>query len=359
MPRTVLLLLAVAALVLPSAAEAATPTTTTLTPSSATSYYGDLALTFTAQVTGTNGTPNGSVAFAVNGVGDGAPFPLVQGRAVFESSYYVEAGDKVTAQYLGDGTNDSSMGEATFTVLPAKTRVAVTTTPSPAEFGQPVKIDVKVSNDSTAITPWGNVTLVVDGVAVAKPFPVDDRDGVVTIIGGAGLAPGAHAIEARFENTGLFEPAAGSAQHTVTAPPVPPPPAWNPPVQRVPLPTTAPPFSVLKHRAVAGTGAVSLLTQLPAAGTVTASASAKGVSKWGTVSKVVTAAGRATLVLNPSAKAKRVLAKGKRVALTVKLRFQPAAGGAAQTITRRVTVKTAKTARVASWTVARAWRDAR
>lgn len=357
MSRTVLLLLAVAALVLPASADAATPTTTTVVPSTATTYYGDESLAFTAQVTGTNGVPSGSVGFLVNGRAYTPPRALVGGKAteVFPD-FFLEIGDKVTASYLGDGANDASTGEATFTILPAKTRVSVTSTPSPSDPGKPIRIDVRVQNESNATPAWGEVTLVVDGAAVANPFPLEFEDeGTLSIVGGAALAAGAHTIEARFANPLAFEPGSGSTQHTVTAPPVPPPPVWNSPVQRAPLPATEPPFAVLKHTTVARTGAISLLTQLPSAGTVTAHGSASGVTKWGTVSKVVTAAERVTLVVNPTAAAKRKLAKGKSVKVTVKLRFQPASGRAAQTITRRVTVKaTKRVTRVASWKVARA-----
>ncbi|MDA0181800.1 Ig-like domain-containing protein [Solirubrobacter phytolaccae] len=340
--------MAVAALVLPTTAQAATPTTTTLTPNLPTSYFGEDDLRFTAKVTGTNGVPTGAVAFAINGTTYGLPVPLNGlGEAVDELELYVGPGDKVTAFYLGDANNQASSGEATPTILPAKTRVTVVSSPSPSDQGKPVKIDVGVINTSSDAPPSGGVTLFVDGASAAGPFPLG-QDGTVTIIGGAALAAGAHTFEARYSDTDpvVFEPSAGSTTHTVTAPPVPPPPVVNPiPQQRI-NPVTQPPYAVLRSTTTR-TGAISLLTQLPAAGTVTAHASASGVTKYGTASKVTTAAERVTLVINPSAKAKRKLAKGKSVKVTVKLRFQPATGGAAKTITRRVTVKATKTARVA------------
>ena len=62
--------------------------------------------------------------------------------------------------------------------------------------------------------------------------------------------------------------------------------------------------------------------------------------------------------MNPSAKAKRKLAKGKSVKVTVKLRFQPAAGGAAKTITRLVTVKATKAAKGSRAPSPGSWRPA-
>ncbi|RKQ86480.1 hypothetical protein C8N24_4492 [Solirubrobacter pauli] len=353
MPRTVLLLLAVTALVLPSAAVAATPTTTTVTPSAVTSVYGDETLTFLAQVAGTNGVPTGFVQFLVNGEAYTEPRALdALGRAQeLFPEFYLDVGDDVSARYLGNGVDESSQGDATFTILPARTQVAVATSPRPTLAGEPVTIIVKVDNASTALPAWGTAALVVDG-AVEAEFPVDE--GTLTVTGGEDLAAGTHTFEVRFTNpAGDFEPSSGTTTHTVQGRtlPVQPPPPFNPPppprLMPPPVATPAPtaPFAVLRHTTKAATGAVSLLTQLPAAGTVTAHASAAGVPKWGTVSKVVTAAGRVTLVVNPSAKARRKLAKGKSVKVTVQLRFQPAAGGAARTLTRRVTVKATKTAK--------------
>lgn len=355
MPRTVLLLLAVTALVLPSTAVAAPSSTkTTVTASVATSYYGDETLTFLAQVTGTNGVPTGSVQFLVNGEEYTEPRALdAQGRAEeLFPEFYLDVGDKVSARYVGNGVDEASEGDATFTILPARSRVAVATSPRPSLAGEPVTIIVKVDNASTALPAWGTATLVVDG-AVEGEFPVDE--GTLTVTGGEDLAAGAHTVEVRFTNpAGDFEASSATTTHTVQGRtlPVEPPPPFNPPPPRLipppaatPTPTPAAPFAVLRQTTKAATGAISLLTELPAAGTVTAHASAAGVPKWGTVSKVVTAAGRVTLVVNPSAKARRKLAKGKSVKVTVQLRFQPAAGGAARTLTRRVTVKATKAAK--------------
>lgn len=353
MPRTVLLLLAVTALVLPSTAAAATPTTTTVTPSAVTSVYGDETLTFLAQVTGTNGVPTGFVQFLVNGEAYTEPHALdAQGRAEeLFPDFYLDVGDDVSARYLGNGVDEASQGDATFTILPARSQVAVATSPRPSLAGEPVTIIVKVDNVSTALAAWGTATLVVDG-AVEAELPVDE--GALTVTGGEDLAPGTHTFEVRFTNpAGDFEASSGTTTHTVQGRtlPAPLPPPFNPPPppRVLPPPASTPtptgPFAVLRHTAKAATGAISLLTELPAAGTVTAHASAAGVTKWGTVSKVVATGGRVTLVVNPTAKGKRKLAKGKSVKVTVKLRFQPAAGGAARTLTRRVTVKATKVAK--------------
>jgi hypothetical protein len=86
-------------------------TTTSLSTSAATIQVAS-PLTITAVVNGAGSdktAPTGNVQFIVDGINAGAPVPLVQGRAVFTTTFDVAAEHHISATYSGDSAHDESV----------------------------------------------------------------------------------------------------------------------------------------------------------------------------------------------------------------------------------------------------------
>jgi hypothetical protein len=229
-------------------------TTVTATPPDPTTY-GE-PLTFNAAVTGKGATPTGSVGFIVTGedpVGVGLDG---QGNAMFDPGYYLNVGDSVEARYGGDGTGGGggtyvpSSGSLTPDIQPAGTSLEMTLTPSPTTVGTPVQLVATVTNTDTSITPFGSISVSIDGQLLGSE-PVD-ADGTLS----GSLTPnvaGDFTIDVDYaDDTGtpadFQESHASTVIHvaprvtsTVTGvSPAPPSATPPPPVTLAPPPTSAP-----------------------------------------------------------------------------------------------------------------------
>jgi hypothetical protein len=113
-------------------------------------------VTFTATVTGTAGTPTGTVTFSF-GDGTTAPGTLAAGVATVSHSYTAAGSFSAGASYGGD-TNfaTSSVAAITQNVGKTATTTALAASPNPANINQPVTFTATVTG--TAGTPTGTVT---------------------------------------------------------------------------------------------------------------------------------------------------------------------------------------------------------
>jgi hypothetical protein len=128
------------------------PTTTTLQSSADPSVYGQ-SVTFTATVTGSGGTPTGSVTF-MNGTATLATKTLSGGSASFTTTSLAAGSYGVTAVYSGDTTFAGDTSTAlTQTVNKATTTDQLTVSPSPALVGQTVTLTSTLS----VVAPGGGV----------------------------------------------------------------------------------------------------------------------------------------------------------------------------------------------------------
>ena len=114
-------LLTLGLLTVSSNAWALTTTTTALSPASDAQTYGTSS-TITATVSGTGGTPTGTVQFKTNGVAFGSPVSLVSGTATVQSASLpvLLGGYAISATYSGDTTfaTSSTTTSAALTVFP-------------------------------------------------------------------------------------------------------------------------------------------------------------------------------------------------------------------------------------------------
>lgn len=143
-----------------------TATTTTVVSSANPSVYGQL-VTFTTTVSGSGGTPTGTVTFKDGGttLGTGT---LSAGRATYQTSALALGSHSITAVYGGD-TNfaTSTSSTVTQTVNQGSTTTAVASSTNPSVFGQQVTFTATILVTAPASgTPSGTVTFKDGGTTL-------------------------------------------------------------------------------------------------------------------------------------------------------------------------------------------------
>ncbi|WP_187271939.1 Ig-like domain-containing protein [Aeromicrobium terrae] len=156
-------------------------------------------LTFTAQVSPTGdggGEPTGDVTFFADGDQIGDPVPVGSNGSATSDAVGLAAGThQIVATYSGDTNFAGSTKTIEQEVNAAQTHTAVSTSPNPSVFGQPVTAHAVVTPVSPATGhPAGAVKFVVDG---EDEYYANIEDGAAdaTI---TGLAVGDHSIVATY-----------------------------------------------------------------------------------------------------------------------------------------------------------------
>jgi hypothetical protein len=194
-------------------------TTTAVTSTSSTSVFGQ-PVTFSATVSAVvsaNGTPTGSLTFAIDNVNQ-APVALVSGIATFATSSIPAGSHSITVTYGGDNiTFAGSTAALTQLVNRASTTTTLTVQPSSATFGQAVSLMAVVAPVAPgAGTPTGTVTFAIDGVGQG---PVTLSGGVATLTL-TNLNTGSHTIIATYNDDSNFAGSgSGSSNFTVAQAP--------------------------------------------------------------------------------------------------------------------------------------------
>ncbi|HEY6471930.1 MAG TPA: Ig-like domain-containing protein [Acidimicrobiales bacterium] len=182
-----------------SAAPPMTGTTTVVASSANPSSFGQ-GVTYTATVTAADGTtPSGAVQFSVDGANLGAPVSLnAAGQATSPAIATLAPGAHTvvgayggaltpTDQYTVSGEVDAQ------TVQEDATSAALTVSPSPAAFGQPVSFTATLSAAAPgAGTPGGTVQFLVDGQDFGTP--VAAAGGTATTTDATPLPAGTHVV---------------------------------------------------------------------------------------------------------------------------------------------------------------------
>ncbi|HEX7717721.1 MAG TPA: Ig-like domain repeat protein, partial [Marmoricola sp.] len=192
-------------------------TTTTVTSSDNPSTYGEL-IAFTATVAAEDGsTPTGSVQFSLDGVDFGDPVDLdADGVAVSLTLASPDPGDHtVIAAYLPPAAYAGSGAILTQTVTDAGADVALESSGTPSDYGQPVTFTATVSSGAVGTgTPTGFVQFSVDGTPLGDAVAVDE-DGVAHSPSVSDLAPGSHAVTALYSGDTHFGPTTASLSQDV------------------------------------------------------------------------------------------------------------------------------------------------
>ncbi len=182
-----------------SAAPPMTGTTTVVASSADPSAFGQ-GVTYTATVTASDGTtPSGTVQFSVDGANLGAPVSLdANGQAASPAIATLAPGaHTVVAAYNGALTpfdQYTVSGEVVSqTVQEDATSAALTVSPSPAAYGQPVTFTATLSAAAPgAGTPGGTVQFLVDGQDFGAPVAVSG--GTATSTDSTPLPAGTHVV---------------------------------------------------------------------------------------------------------------------------------------------------------------------
>jgi hypothetical protein len=194
------------------------PTTTSLASSLNPSTVGQ-PVTFTAVVTapGSQGSPKGSVVFAIDGLAQSTvPLSVVGGKdeAQFSSATLSAGQHSITAAYSGDATFSPSSGSVSTQVVNAPklqpTTTTLTCSLNPSTEGQQVTFIALVSPGAFAGVPTGTVTLTIDGVP-RTPVPlqlVNGHEQAVFAI--STLSAGKHTVDAIYNGDATFAPSPAS-----------------------------------------------------------------------------------------------------------------------------------------------------
>ncbi len=168
-------------------------------------------VTFTATITSPDHTVPSPITIN-DGTNTASLTPDANGVATYTFAFPTAGSFPVTATYAGDATHASASATVTQVVTAGSaTSTSITSSPNPANVGQPVTFVLSVSNTSgNGQIPTGSIT-VSDGSTVLATLPLTAGP---TGNGGATyttstLAAGSHTITATYVPTGAF--AASSA----------------------------------------------------------------------------------------------------------------------------------------------------
>ena len=181
--------------------------TTTLSSSSANpSVYGQ-SVSFTATVTGTNGTPTGTVTF-MDGATTLGTNTLASGQATFTSTTLSAGPHSITAVYNGDGNfNTSTSSALSQTVNKSDTTTALTSSANPSVSGQSVTFTATINPVAPgAGTRTGTVQFAIDGVNFGAPLTLSG--GSATSAATNSLSLGSHTITAVYSGDSNFNSSA-------------------------------------------------------------------------------------------------------------------------------------------------------
>lgn len=186
--------------------------TTTLASSKNPTVFGQ-AVTFTATVTATSGTPTGTISFLDGASTIGASTLDSTGSATFTTSSLAVGTHSITASYSGD-SNFKANNSSPFTQivnLDVPT-VTVSVSPNPSVFGQQITATATVSATAPGSgTPTGTVTFL-DGLANLGTANLINGQASFTI---SALTSGLHSIMATYAGDGSFSQNSGTTGITV------------------------------------------------------------------------------------------------------------------------------------------------
>jgi hypothetical protein len=173
------------------------------------SIYGQ-SVTFTATVTGTGGTPTGTVTFldGTSTIGTGT---LSGGSTSIQTSSLSAGNHTITANYSGDSNFASSTGTLTGgqTVKQASSTTTVLSSSNPAPMGSTVTFTATVTG--TGGTPSGTVQFVADqGTAQQTVIGSATLSGGSASVQSSSLSVGNHTITANYNGDSNFASSTGT-----------------------------------------------------------------------------------------------------------------------------------------------------
>ena len=174
-------------------ASGSTKSTSTLTATASTATP-STPVGFTDTVTGTGGTPSGTVQFKLNGANFGSPVALAGGVATLAPADLIAGSDTVTAIYSGDNTFAASTSNpvtVTVTALTSSTSISISA-PTTTAAGYLVFSGTVTGTGGS--TPTGTLDLYSGGASVLQsPIPLTNGS-LAVAISFAGTPPGTYTV---------------------------------------------------------------------------------------------------------------------------------------------------------------------
>jgi VCBS repeat-containing protein len=186
--------------------------TTALVSSKNPTVFGQ-AVIFTATVSGTAGTPTGTVSFLDGASSLGSATLDSTGAASFTTSSLPVGNHSITASYSGDSNFNAGTSSTLMQIVNLDVpTVTVSVSPNPSVFGQPVVATATVSASAPGSgTPTGAVTFL-DGLTNLGTANLDNGQASFTI---SALTAGLHSIMATYAGDGSFSQNSGTTGITV------------------------------------------------------------------------------------------------------------------------------------------------
>jgi hypothetical protein len=181
------------------------PTTTSVTASPNPAVYGQ-AVTYTATVTSSYGTPTGSVRISDIGL-----VPLVNGVATVTKNLVRAGTHEITAAYQSDSDFARSTSPVYKEVVtPAPTTTVLVSSANPSSLGQTVTFTATVTS-SAGVNPFGTVTFSAGGTTLGTVALSD----TVARISTASLPVGSTLITATYNGADSFTGSSASLTQVV------------------------------------------------------------------------------------------------------------------------------------------------
>ena len=186
--------------------QSSTCVTSSLNPST----FGQ-SVTFTAKVTGSGGTPTGTVQFQIDNVNFGTPVTLTNGSANSSAITTLAVGNHtVTVIYGGDTSFATSTGALcggqTVKPLLKSTSTTVGSSLNPSAFNQSVTFTANVTGSGG--TPTGKVQFAIDGINFGSPISL--INGSANSASTTTLAVGNHIVTAAYSGDGNYATSTGN-----------------------------------------------------------------------------------------------------------------------------------------------------
>jgi hypothetical protein len=182
--------------------------TTTLTTDTEPSTYGQ-TVTFTAVVSSTVGTPDGTVTFK-NGSAVLGTVALSGGQVAYSISTLNGGTHTIKAVYNGSSGYGPSSASVFQIVEPAATATTLTSSLNPAPFGQTVTFTAVVTSAEAAI-PAGKVTIKDGKTVLGTASLINGEAQISTSL----LARGSHTLTAIYAGSANFSGSSGTLSQTI------------------------------------------------------------------------------------------------------------------------------------------------
>jgi len=187
---------------------ATTPSTTTITGHTPNPSTPGQSVAVTVTVSGSSGTPTGSVA--ITGADGNCTLTLTAGSGTCNVSFNTAGSKTLTASYSGSSSYAGSSTTASQTVSKGPTATVITSnTPNPATTGQAITVSATVSGAGP--TPTG--TVAITGADTNCTFSLASGSGSCNSV--IFNTAGAKTITATYSGDGNYNGSSGTASETV------------------------------------------------------------------------------------------------------------------------------------------------